>query len=280
MKNLFNKIAWGVLSIGLAAACAPDEPISLNENAIPSISAANITISADSNNVVTFHLENKELVPVWIFQGGDQIAQNDYKRTFAVPGSYSVYLKVLNKNGVSQDSVKHEFTVEGGPYIKFLAGTGSKTWVWDPSVGGHFGCGPSGGNGLGWSSAGPNEKAGTGMYDDQLTFKTDMSYVFSPGVDGKIYVNKDSRFKPEFYANNGQDYDAPCETVTTTYTLKQEGNNLYLVFPANTMISYIPNPEAMSNPKYKILTLNANLMELAADNGGIAWHYRFKAKAN
>jgi hypothetical protein len=49
---------------------------------------------------------------------------------------------------------------------------------------------------------------------------------------------------------------------------------------STTMISYIPNPEAMSNPKYKILTLNANLMELAADNGGIAWHYRFKAKAN
>lgn len=277
MKKIFRNISVGLLSLSLMVACAPEEPVTLSESGLPEVSDLNVSVSV-AENVVTFHVDNKELVPVWRFSENDYVAQNDYKRSFTLPGKYTVEIKAMNKNGISEGSVTKEFTVESTPTLTFLAGNGSKTWVWDPSVAGHFGCGPSGGDGLGWWKAAAYDKAGTGMYDDQITFSTDLKYTYSPGADGKIYVNWESGYKAEYYQGNKNDYDAPATALNTTYSFEQSGTSVYIVFPANTMLSYIPNPQALTTPKYKILTLTENLLELTVDNGGIAWHYRFVPK--
>ncbi|HEX3006778.1 MAG TPA: hypothetical protein VHO90_04085 [Bacteroidales bacterium] len=282
MKKIFNNILWLALSLLAYTACSPEGYDSVNVSGLPKISEASVSISV-AKEKATFHLDNKDLVPVWIFTNGDKvdrIAQNDYVRSYALPGDYSVEVKLYNKNGYSDGSVTKQFKIESTPTLTYLTGSGSKTWIWDKSVAGHFGCGASGGDGLGWWKAGANEKAGTGMYDDELTFTSQMGYTFNPGPDGKIYVNKDSKYKAEYYGKDGNDYDAPCDLVTTTFKFQQDGSTVYIVLPQNTMLSYIPNPEALTNPKYKILSLTNDLLELAVDNGGIAWHYRFIPKSS
>ncbi len=62
--------------------------------------------------------------------------------------------------------------------IKKLVGTsGSKTWRIKSEKQGHFGLGPVGGTTpTEWYGAGPNEKAGTGMYDDRYVFHADGTF--------------------------------------------------------------------------------------------------------
>jgi hypothetical protein len=282
MKNILKKMTWVFLPLLSILACSPDEPESLSEGSIPKISDVNVSVSVDDKGVATFHIDKTNLAPIWYVNVGKdtvRAAYNDFQYTFNLPGNYSVDVKVYNKNGVSDGSVKKEFNVAKTKTLNFLTGGSSKTWKWDYTQKGHIGCGPSGTNGLSWWSAGANEKASTGMYDDELTFTAESKYTFDPGPDGLIYVNKDSKYKPEYYIAQGQDYDAPCTKVTTNFQFVQSGSNLFIQLEdVNTMVSYIPNPDALSMPKYKVLALNDTLLELTHDNGGIAWHYRFTPK--
>lgn len=151
------------------------------------------------------------------------------------------------------------------------------SWTWEPSVNGHFGCGTSGGNGLDWWSAGANEKEGLGLYDDILTFGSDNSYTFDPGVGGTVYVNWECGFHSELWdgvANS--DYQVPVEVQTTTYTFDES----VITWPANTFVSYVPNAGTLTAPSYRIVKMTPYIMELVTDNGSIAWHYRFKRYAN
>lgn len=273
----------GIVLIGLSfGSCTPEEIETLDGAGVPKISEMQITITVADDNMVTFHLENEGFVPVWILSSTKTITQNNYQIRYKESGTYSVEVKAYNRNGVSDGSIVKEFIVEKdyvapideSAYISKLAGTGSKTWYWDFSSDGHLGCGESGSVGTNWWKANANEKVGFGLYDDSFTFSSDKSFSFNPGNDGMVYVNVASGYKPEYLLSSGNDYDAPCVVQNTTFTFEQEGENVYLVFPANTVFSYIPNPEALINPRFRILSITNSKMELVVDNGSIAWYYR------
>jgi len=273
----------GILMVGLGfVGCTPDVIESLDGAGVPKISEMQITITVDADNMVTFHLDNQGCVPVWILSPNKPITQNDYQVRYKKAGTYSVEVKAYNRNGMSDGSVTKEFVVEKdyvapineAAYISKLAGTSSKTWYWDFSSDGHFGCGEPGSNGTNWWKASANEKIDYGMYDDSFTFSSDKSFTFNPGEDGMVYVNFASGYKPDYLVSSGNDYDAPCDVQNTTFTFEQEGENVYLVFPANTVFSYIPNPEALKTPRFRILSITNSKMELVIDNGTIAWYYR------
>ncbi len=276
MKKILNILSLLVL-VAFVTGCSADDVDHPSKSGLPNLSEMKVNITVGEMNVVTFNLENTGCVPVWIFDENDVVAENGYTRTYLDDGTYTVQVRVYNHNGMSEGSITQEFVVKDNLAIYYLAGTGNKTWVMDAGTAGHIGCGESGSNGLGWWSAGPNEKAGSGMYDDMLTFGSDLSYNFNPGPDGMIYVNEGSGYKPEYNTGNG-DYDAPADVINSTYKVERRGEFLYLVFPQNVHIGYIPNPEALADPSYKILTLSENEMELVVDNGDIAWHYRFIPK--
>jgi hypothetical protein len=62
----------------------------------------------------------------------------------------------------------------------------SKTWRVKSSAPGHFGLGPVGGNiPTEWYGAGPNEKAGVGMYDDRYIFNSDGTFTFITNVNSE-----------------------------------------------------------------------------------------------
>ncbi len=159
--------------------------------------------------------------------------------------------------------------VSKGQFAKGLVGS----WTWEPSVQGHFGCGPSGSTGLDWWSAPPYDKQGEGLYDDILTFGSDGSYTFDPGPSGTIYCNWESGFYSEYWGGQQNvDYGVPVDSQNSTYTVEDE----FITWPAGTFVSYIPNIETLNNPVYKILKMTPYIMELVTDNGGIAWRYRFQ----
>ncbi len=297
----------------LVVGCTP-EYIEPDQTLAPNAENFDVTIDIDQEtNYVTFTLNNKGMVPMYIF--GDQAVDGKANKTYAYTGNgislrfrdagtYSVEVKAYNAHGVSVGSKVYEFTLENtyrdpfdaSPYMKALA----NTWQWDKETDGHFGCGSINAetgqattDGTDWWKCGPNGKDGAGLYDDTLTFTEGGEYTYNPGDDGVVYVNWGMAAGGKYpgnYANDEQDYQAPIEAFTCAYTIENNWNDagieeIYLVLEPGHNLSYIPHQTAIDNPRYRFLETNVGSIrktlslvnEEPTENGGggIAWKYQF-----
>ncbi len=169
---------------------------------------------------------------------------------------------------------------------ELLAGTDAagKVWVMDSAAPGHLACGPEATNPAGWWSAGPEEKAGTGLYDNELTFCPDGTYKFNPGADGNIYVHTSIKADSGIpgTSDNGQDYDMAWSAQEGTYTF--ENNTLTL--PEGFTVGYLAYLSNYFTPSWTVTELTEKTLKLVAytdaetDNGGdaIAWQLIFRAR--
>ena len=261
-------------------------------------------------NYVTFNMNNNGIVPVWIVgatdpidnANGSKVTGKNYAYTgnglllrFRDEGKHTVEVKAYNAHGISVGSQMVEFTLNNtyrdpfdpAPYIKALSDGSTKTWEWNHTVAGHFGCGPFGGTGTEWWSAGAEEKKDWSLYDDKITFGADGSYIYDPG-DGQLYVNANSGIKSDYAT--GEDYLVPWEKTTATYSVESNWNDagveeIYITLPKGTPMSYVADQTELDDPRYlvleskpadmkKCLKLVANL-KTSGNPDGIAWHYEF-----
>lgn len=295
MKKLLKYMA-GLAASVMAFGCYPDV-VTPDAAQIPDAEAFDITIDVNQEtNYVTFTLNNKGLVPMWIFgeQNVDKTAntrhaytQNGISLRFREAGEHQVEVKAYNSSGVSQGSVLKTFVLENdyrdpfdpAPYMKKLA----REWVWNSTVDGHFGCGPSTADPTSWWSCGANEKADWSLYNDTMTFTEDGKYLFNPGEDGKVYVN--AGFSALGTSPDGADFLVDIPAYETTYTVENNWNEagveeIWLVLPARKNLSYIPNQHIYDNPRFLVTKLSTKEVKLAADNapngdGTISWLYNF-----
>ena len=302
MKTIWQYIAIAALAVS-AAACTPEYPVP-NQAGLPQASDLDVTISVDqSTNYVTFVMNNREVVPVWIF--GDQkidgkaskkysYTDNNIALRFRDAGEYTVEVKAYNANGISQGSLVKTFTLENtyrdpfdpSPYVKAVSGGDAADWVWNSTENGHFGCGPVG-NPLGWWSCEANGKKGF-LYDDVMTFDASGNYTFDPG-DGMAYANKGSEYKSE-YKTADEDYLFATEEKTSKYTFENNWNDagieeIFLVLEAGSELSYVPHKSIVSEPRYQVLETKTSEMKkklklmatvFTPDNqDGISWYYEF-----
>ena len=285
MKKTVYKFSW-ILLFPLLFACTQPEYLQPDKSLAPKAAdiQVNVTSSYDENFLTTVVFEYTApagTIPVFIFDGKDYVTKSIVTRIYKKAGTYAVEVKALNSHGMSDGSKMVEFVVEHDyvpPYdpaedIRYISGGSEKTWVMDKATKGHLGCGPTGTNGLEWWSANPFDKEGFSMYDNQLTFRSNGTFTFDP-VDGMIYVNAGSGYETS-YKTAEEDYVAPAPVVEGTYSFEMEGDNTFLKFPAGSIVGYIPNPEALTNPTYRVITLTASVLELVIDNGGIAWHFLY-----
>lgn len=309
MKTTLKYIALS-LSAALMAACSPDY-ITPDQAKLPQAADFDVQVEVNQEtNYVTFNMNNSGVVPVWIIgatdpidnANGSKVTGKNYAYTgnglslrFRDEGKHTVEVKAYNAHGISVGSQMVEFSLNStyrdpfdpAPYIKALSDGSTKTWEWNHTVAGHFGCGPYGGNGTEWWSAGAEEKKDWSLYDDKITFGADGSYVYDPG-DGQIYVNANSGIKSEYAT--GEDYLVPWEKTTTTYSVESSWNDagveeIYITLPKGTPMSYIADQTELDDPRYlvlenkpadmkKCLKLVANL-KTSGNPDGIAWHYEF-----
>ena len=158
---------------------------------------------------------------------------------------------------------------------ELLAGTSAegKVWVMDSASKGHLGCGESAANAAGWWSAGPEEKAGTGLYDDEITFYPGGKYVYSSGADGLMYINWGvTAIGP----NPGVEPDIDIEWPLTESTYEFDGETITLA--ANTPMVYVPSDYVWANPVFHVTALTETSMTVVAENPGCYWQMIFKAR--
>ena len=298
------------MSAALMAACSPDY-ITPDQAKLPQAADFDVQVEVNQEtNYVTFYMNNNGIVPVWIVgatdpidnANGSKVTGKNYAYTgnglllrFRDEGKHTVEVKAYNAHGISVGSQMVEFTLNNtyrdpfdpAPYIKALSDGSTKTWEWNHTVAGHFGCGPFGGTGTEWWSAGAEEKKDWSLYDDKITFGADGSYVYDPG-DGQLYVNANSGVKSEYAT--GEDYLVPWEKTTATYSVESSWNDagveeIYITLPKGTPMSYVADQTELDDPRYlvleskpadmkKCLKLVANL-KTSGNPDGIAWHYEF-----
>ena len=309
MKTTLKYIALS-MSAALMAACSPDY-ITPDQAKLPQAADFDVQVEVNQEtNYVTFNMNNNGIVPVWIVgatdpidnANGSKVTGKNYAYTgnglllrFRDEGKHTVEVKAYNAHGISVGSQMVEFTLNNtyrdpfdpAPYIKALSDGSTKTWEWNHTVAGHFGCGPFGGTGTEWWSAGAEEKKEWSLYDDKITFGADGSYVYDPG-DGQLYVNANSGVKSEYAT--GEDYLVPWEKTTATYSVESNWNDagveeIYITLPKGTPMSYVADQTELDDPRYlvleskpadmkKCLKLVANL-KTSGNPDGIAWHYEF-----
>ena len=309
MKTTLKYIALS-MSAALMAACSPDY-ITPDQAKLPQAADFDVQVEVNQEtNFVTFNMNNNGIVPVWIVgatdpidnANGSKVTGKNYAYTgnglllrFRDEGKHTVEVKAYNAHGISVGSQMVEFTLNNtyrdpfdpAPYLKALSDGSTKTWEWNHTVAGHFGCGPFGGTGTEWWSAGAEEKKDWSLYDDKITFGADGSYIYDPG-DGQLYVNANSGIKPEYAT--GEDYLVPWEKTTATYSVESNWNDagveeIYITLPKGTPMSYVADQTELDDPRYlvleskpadmkKCLKLVANL-KTSGNPDGIAWHYEF-----
>ena len=303
MKTIWQYIAIAALAVS-AAACTPEYP-EPKASGLPQASDLDVTIEVDqATNYVTFVMNNKGVVPVWIF--GDQkidgkaskkysYTENGVTLRFRDAGEYTVEVKAYNANGISQGSLVRTFNLSNtyrdpfdpSPYINAVSNSSSQSWVWNNTEDGHFGCGETMDNPKGWWSCEANGKSGF-LYDDIMTFEADGKYTFDPG-DGKAYANKGSEYKASFKTAD-EDYLFETELKTSKYSFENNWNDagieeIYLVLESGSEMSYVPHKSLVEEPRFLVVESKASSlkkkMQLVAfvntpDNpNGIAWYYEF-----
>ena len=307
MKTIWQYIAIAALAVS-AAACTPEYPVP-NASGLPQASNLDVTIEVDQEtNYVTFVMNTKGVVPVWIF--GDQkidgkagkrysYTENGVRLRFREEGEHTVEVKAYNANGLSQGSLVKTFTMNNTyrdpfdptPYIKAISNGESQDWVWNSTENGHFGCGPVG-DPKAWWSCEANGKKGF-LYDDVMTFDLEGKYTYDPG-DGQGYANKGSEYKTE-YKTADEDYLFQTEKKTTKYSFENNWNDagieeIFLVMDSGSEMSYVPHKSIVEEPRYQVLETGTSSMKkklqlmatvYTPDNtDGISWYYEFVPKGS
>ena len=295
MKKIFRNIGCALLA-GLAmTACSPDTFDGADETKIPTVSGEDFTMEVDQevNQVRVNYPETAGVYPVWIFNGATYSTLNNAGWANTEAGTYTVELKLGNRNGISQGSVKKTFTFNETKvnYTTMLNRIAGKEWRIDNAEPAHLACGPYGGDGSGWWNATPDEKSAFGVYDDRISFTVESNkggtFTYNPGADGLTYVN----IGCSLWDNGGADadFDMATQEQSASFEFKRgqwtdtEGNVQdadFLVLAPNTLFPYISADSQYENPRFRIETLTATKMVLVYENeaGGISWRFIFTSK--
>ena len=290
MKNLI-KYSIGALMAGvMMTACSPDKFDGADPNGIPSVSGVDFQISVDqeTNQMIATFTPQAGTYPVWVINGNTYSTLQEVGYQNPEAGTYSIEMKLGNRNGFSQGSISKSFTfnetkIDYSADFRRLCG---KEWRIANKEQGHLGCGPAGTAATEWWSAAPNDKKDFGVYDDRITFTADTrkggSYTYNAGADGNTYVNKGvTKWNTQ---NDNADVDVAVGNQTSSWSFEiydwedAEGNvtkQTYIQLADNTAFPYISSDAQYENPKFRIETLTATKLVLVYDapDRGIAWRY-------
>ncbi len=295
-KHKYITRITGILAILLVmVACEPQMADKPDIGLPPTADQLDFTITPgnDAFHFVLADASSVAGIPSWDLGNGSKSAASSATGYYPLPGTYTINMTLVTKGGTAAVSktlttTETDFSIFTDPlYVNLTGGVADvdgKTWVLDANSKGHLGVGDvnlAGGIGLDWWSANPNDKSGTGAYDDELTFiLTDFIVKYdNKGVSYVKGYTKDDPALATVYLNprqNKDDWDVDYTTpVTGTYIISKEGGKNYLKINSATPIFPGLDVGAL-NHTYQILQVTENLLELTCKSSyenWTLWHY-------
>ena len=189
----------------MMTACSPDKFEGADPNGIPSVSGVDFQISVDqeTNQMIATYTPQAGTYPIWILNGTTYSTLQEVGYNNPEAGTYSIEMKLGNRNGFSQGSISKSFTFNETKidYSSYFRKICDKEWRIANREVGHMGCGPAGTGGTEWWCAQANDKKDFGVYDDRITFTADTrkggTFTYNAGADGMTYVNYGTAFNTQ-----------------------------------------------------------------------------------
>jgi len=292
MKLFKNKIKVSILlSLGLMlsimVSCKKSE--TTKDIGVPPTAAEiqfSSTPTSANPNIVSFKSLYNGINAHWDFGNGASADGNDVQSSYPIAGTYTVKLTVLADGGsVSTTKTITIATTNtsmlSDPAYTLLSGglsnAAGKTWVIDQTQPGHLGVGPNTSQAPDWYQAGPNEKAGLGFYDDEMTFAMGASSLkYTYANNGTTFANASNA--PGIGGPTGANDPTVNYTPPTnlTWILNDVNGVKYINLSNNGFISYY-----LGVSSYQILSLTTDEMWLRCldkSNAGNAWYLKLIRK--
>ena len=296
MNKIFQ-LAVGTLFAGMAlTACSPDSFDGADPNGKPTVSGTDfqMTVDQETNQMVATYTPAPGTYPIWILNGTQYSTLSEVGYNNPEQGTYTIELKLGNRNGISDAGLKKEFTFNETKidYSADFRRICNKEWRIANREVAHMACGPAGTAATEWWSAQPNDKKDFGVYDDRITFTNETrkggTYSYNAGADGMTYVNYGTSFNKE---GATADLDVALGNQTSTWSFEvydwedadgKVTKQTYIQLGANTLFPYISSDAQYENPKFRIETLTATKMVLVYDapDRGIAWRFILTSAAD
>ena len=282
MNKIFKLLGSSLMVAMALTACSPETFDGPDQNGIPSVTGVDIDMNVDQAvNEATFTVQNmpKGTYAFWTVDDKVYSTLSPMHWANSKAGTYTVELRLGNRNGFSQSSIAKTFTFENSKvdFSQYISRI-SRTWRINHTEVGHMGCGEPGTDGSNWWSAQPEDKADWGVYDDRITFADGGVYSYDPGEGGTVYVNWETSLYPEYNPQDGQDFMAPVDPQTSTYSFDVDGDKVLLKLGAGTLFPYLSKDAQLSNPVFTVLKLTNTEMVLLYEGEGITWRFMFTSK--
>lgn len=198
MKKINNIYLQSILIVLALLTACQDTDYEFGEINTPSNITVNTSIIGqdtdnpygDGSGEVQFTVNASNAISYKLIADGIEYpsVNGDFTIYFSTEGvnTYNITVIAYGAAGVSSTMVTSvEVLANYAPpaeLLEKLHGTNSKTWRIKSEKAGHFGLGPVGGQiPAEWYSAGPEEKAGVGMYDDRIIFYSDGTFEYQTG---------------------------------------------------------------------------------------------------
>ena len=296
MKNLI-KYTMGVLVAGaMMTACSPDKFDGADPNGIPTVSGVdfNMTVDQETNQMIATYTPQSGTYPVWVINGNTYSTLQEVGYQNPEAGTYTIEMKLGNRNGFSQSSISKTFTFNETKidYTSEFRKICDKEWRIARKEVAHMGCGPAGTTGTEWWAAQPDDKKDFGVYDDRITFTATTrkggGYSYNAGEDGKTYVNYGTSFNTQ---GAEADLDVELGNQTSSWSFEvydwqdADGNvtkQTYIQLAGNTLFPYMSSDAQYADPKFRVEELTSKKIVLVYEtpDRSIAWHYILTSEAD
>ena len=235
-----------------------------------------VTVTVTSANAINYKID---------FGDGSTPATgtvNSAEHIYSHIGSKTVTVSVIasGKAGIASTgnvtfSVRKDY-IPTAELVTMLTNDATKTWKVDSAQAGNIGVGPATSRVPEWYTAGPNEKSGLGLYDDEYTF-TKAGNVFAHKTNNTIFGKKEflTDFDPSLTgAGDFTLTGTPAANYTEQYSYDGVGGAEYIIFTMKGHMGLYVGAH-----KYEVLTKTATQMWLRCiGNDGNAWYVKIKAK--
>ena len=220
------------------------------------------TVSLSGNNSISFSSLGVNTYTVTVVASG----------TAGVSSSKSIEVEVLSTYAPPVDLIAKLYGYDPADPTAVT----SRTWKVHSTKNKHFGLGPVGGQVLTeWYGAGPDEKAGTGMYDDRFTFSSDgtFTHVTNGTVFGRDpYIVND--LGPNASGNvNGADIENYAfDDYAASWTLTAPGGIETISLSGTAFLGYYTG----GNHQYQIFdreTPNEMILKTTDANAEFDWWF-------
>jgi hypothetical protein len=239
-------------------------------------SSGKVIVTVTSSNAINYKVSFGD-------GGSDSLStKSQFSYSYGHIGLKSLVVTVTTtgKGGIASTTSSTAFNVyrkftPNPDLVTMLTNDASKTWKVDSAAAGNIGVGPITTFTSDWYNAGPNEKAGLGMYDDEFTF-TKATNTFTHKTNNSLFGHKENLKDFDATLTGTGDYTLTGTTAATyseVFSYDGTGTTEYIVLGAKGHMGLY-----VGGHKFQILSRTATQMYLrCVGTDGNAWYVKIKA---